>query len=396
MRQKRMPSIGWTTRSVGLALAGLAVLGVGLAVTFDRSGPEASPSPTAAAHPPAISARMVEDLLARTEGSGFIRPSGPWTLALPDDHGGHAQARAETWLVSAHLEDEDGRDAAVQFSLTRFGLVPEDAEGAGAGWALRALYRAHLAVLTRDGAQVHAEERFSRGAGAAGHDAQAGEVWLDDWTLSYGIGTGAQGLAFAARLGSVDIDLDMAPMKAPVQAAEGDAPFRGFAIPRLSVSGQIVTDGAVMPVSGTAWLDRAWGELPLPGGPLRYERLQAQLDDGTDLSLVRTGRRDGRGPVTVDGVAIDGEGEATVFSEGTLSMVPRGAAAEGDRQEGGAPVAWRISGPELDLDVAALGADRAPAFALGGWTGLVRIEGRRSGRPVTGLGTLQMTGNEAP
>ena len=69
---------------------------------------------------------------------------------------------------------------------------------------------------------------------------------------------------------------------------------------------------------------------------------------------------------------------------------------EGDAAGGspGYPLAWRITGDTVDLRLTALRPEGDHGFALGGWTGPVRAEGRFDGAAVTGLGTLQMTGYE--
>jgi len=184
------------------------------------------------------------------------------------------------------------------------------------------------------------------------------------------------------------------PAKAAVQAAGGDAPFRAFAVPRLAARGRLVTPDGTVPVAGTAWLDRAWGELPLPGGPLGYDRLQLQLDDGTDLAVVRTRRLDGRGPVTLEGMLVDPSGTVATVSDERYTLAPRGAPEGPDGA--GPPTAWQVSGPDLELRIEAIDTAPAPAFALGGRTGLVRAEGARAGRPIEGLGNLQTTDREAP
>ena len=379
------------------AVALLVAFALGAVLLRDRPAPGTAPGEPGGGPSAPVSDEMVQALLARTEDSGFARPSGPWEISLPRDHGGHPAARAETWMLAAQLEDAAGRPASVQFSLSRFGLVPETSAQTDESWALRALYRADLAVLQPGDTELRAGERFSRGAGAAGHDRQAGEVWLDDWTLSWETEPeAAPELALAARLGALRVDLSLVPEKAPVRAAGGDAPFRGFALSRLSVRGRILAEGEAVAVSGTAWLDRAWGELPLPGGPLGYDRLQLQLDDGTELSLVRTRRRDGRGPVTVDGFLVNASGGTVALSDGGLSMMPRDAGTAGAGDGPRYPVAWRLSGPDMDLDVAPLAGDGARAFAFGGRALPVRAEGRHAGRKVTGRGILQMTGYDAP
>ncbi|PWJ21398.1 lipocalin-like domain-containing protein [Jannaschia seohaensis] len=385
-----------STRTVGMAGLCLAVLGaLAVGVTRVIGGSEGASGGDAGLGSVALSVEAVEAFLAGTEESGFVRPSGTWQLALPEDHGGHSLSRAETWVLAAHLEDAEGQPASVQFALSRFGLAPETPDAAAVSWELRSLYHAAVAVWQGGGAEMHAEERFSRGAGAAGQDGEAGEVWLDDWTLSYATEEGARDLTFTARLDSVRVALELTMAKPPEQTADADQPFRGFVVPRLTVSGRIETEDGVTPVSGTAWLDRAWGELPLPGGPLGYDRLQVQLDDGSDLSLVRTRRRDGRGVVTVDGLLFDPAGEAETLSEDVLSMAQHNADATRPALVG-FPRVWRVSGPELDLQVEALGPDREVSFVVGGWTVPVRVEGERAGVPVTGLGTLQMTGYETP
>ncbi|MEL6773981.1 MAG: lipocalin family protein, partial [Pseudomonadota bacterium] len=60
------------------------------------------------------------------------------------------------------------------------------------------------------------------------------------------------------------------------------------------------------------------------------------------------------------------------------------------------PTAWRIEGPTLDLRLTPVIENQRPAFAVPLWSGMVRVDGRRDGAPVTGTGTLQLTGYEAP
>ncbi len=341
-----------------------------------------------------ISRALLQEIVDASAEDAFATPSGPWRVALPSDYGAHPEARGETWTIAAHLSDEAGEVLGVHVSLTRFGLRAPAAEDVPGTWQIGALYRGHVAVIPGSGARVRAAERFSRGAVAAGHDAEAREVWLDDWTLSYGHGPDGRAARVTAAFGDVRLRLELEPAKTPVRIGGQDAaPLRGFALPRLDVSGEVASDGATRRVSGTAWMDRAWGELPPPGGPLAYDRLVLQLDDGTDLSLLRTRRRDGRGPTNVDGALIPPSGQVEPLSDGAATMRP----ADAQDAPGGSapyPLTWRVAGDDLDLRVSALRPEGGAGFALGGWTGPVRAEGRIGDAEVTGLGTLQMTGYE--
>jgi predicted secreted hydrolase len=342
----------------------------------------------------ALSEAVIEKIAALSEEDAFERPSGPWELALPADHGGHPNARAETWILAAHLEDESGRTIGVNYSLARFGLQSDAPDVEASPWDLRALYRAHV-TLTREGEAI-GEERFSRGGGVAGHDPDAREVWLDHWLMTYGEGADQTEFTLTASVRDVPIRLTLSPVKAPVQAnQDGAAPVRGFSMTRLRVDGEIGHGEATSRVSGHAWLDRFWGELPLPGGPLAYDRLVIQVDDGTDLSLVRSRRRDGQGAAKVEGMLIHPIGTVEPLSDDVIEMAPTEywSPHTGDARY---PIEWRVTGRGIDLRITPLVEDQTFRFALPAWNGLVRVEGRNGAMRVQGQGTLQLTGYEEP
>jgi predicted secreted hydrolase len=240
-----------------------------------------------------------------------------------------------------------------------------------------------------DGAAASAEERFSRGAlGAAGHDAEAGEIRLDHWRLGLPRGAEDRAMTLEATVGAAALWLRLTPAKAALLPEGGGGPFRGYAMTRLDATGRLERDGETRAVSGVAWLDHAWGDLPPPGGPIAYDRLQLHLADGTDLSLVRTRRRDGGGTPSVDGFAVGPEGE--VRDLGGASMT----AEDGDR--GGWPLRWRVEAGALSLSVSPVVAGQRRDFVEPVWSGLVRAEGRGPEGPVAGVGTLNLTGYETP
>lgn len=349
-------------------------------------------SPRAAAPAPDIDPFAEIAALSRPEE--FERPEGPWRLSLPRDMGGHGDARAETWAIAAQLRGEDGAPVGLQVSLTRFGLRAPPAARLAGDWELRALHRGHVAVTGAGADGRLGEERFSRGGGVAGHDAEARSVWLDQWRIDYGEGPQEDRIAVNASAEGVPVRLELTPLKPALAANEGGAgPLRGFAMTRMRAEGEIGAGAAAMRVSGLAWLDRAWGELPLPGGPLARDRLQLQMGDGSELSLVRSRRRDGRGAASVDGFVVDGAGAARALEEGAVEMEPVDHWSP-PGSESAYPVGWRVSGAGFDLKVAPLAEDQRRDFALPGWSGAVRAEGTRDGADVTGRGMLDLTGYE--
>ena len=314
-------------------------------------------------------------------------PSGPFVLALPADHGAHPAARAESWVVSAHLRDAAGATVAAQAALTRLGVIAPDAPEAASPWALRDLWRGHVALsLSGDGAdRAEAVERIARAAaGVAGHDAAAGEVRLDDWTLRHEP-DGALTLTVSA--GGVDLAVRLTPEK-PALAVGGEGPLRGYAAPRWRATG--VAAGRAL--EGLAWVEHFWGELPLPGGPVAWDRMTLHLDDGRDLSLTRTRRRDGLGAPSVDAALIGPEGRATPLEDATVDVARTWRGPEGAAW----PVAWRIRAAGLELTAAPVADARLRAFAEPLWIGPVTAEGRIDGRAAAGTGMMTLTGYDAP
>lgn len=329
--------------------------------------------------------------IATMEVEGFARPLGDWTLRLPQDHAAHPEAASELWHLAVHLHDDADRPVGVQLSLFRLALVGPDAPASGAGWGARELHRGHAAIADGATGRAVGEERFGRGmAGLAGFDAETGALRLDDWSL--GFGDGAEGWRLEARAGDRAVSLLLTPEAGPLTTEGAAAPFRGYALPWLRAEGQLLSPEGPRDVSGVAWYEHLWGELPLPvGGPVATDRLLLQLDDGTALSLTRARRVDGRGTATVEALVIAPDGTAQALDEARMEPTRIWRAADGTDW----PLGWSLELGALRLEVAPVFDDQLQGqeqgFAATLWSGLVRAEGRNGDRPVAGLGTLQLT-----
>ena len=330
--------------------------------------------------------------IAGGSAEGFVRPSGPWELSLPAAHATHPDSRMELWQLTTQFNDGRSLPLGFQLSLLRIGLVPPGpAKASTTAWDAHDLYRGHVIFLRPGGEGASfAEERFGRGmARLAGYDEQLRELRLDNWSLDFDAGTDPVRWRLSAAAGKFAIDLQLTPVKPAVRPADQDAPFRGYALSRLAITGSISTPEGPSPLAGTGWFEHVWGELPVPGqGPVASDRLQLQLDDGSDIAIIRTRRIDGGGSPGISVTAIDGAGRAIALDAAAADAI----AAGWPGNTATFPADWKIRAGDLDLALAPAVPPQRQSFVTPLWSGLVTVHGSRGGRPVTGTGTLQMTG----
>ncbi|MES0827645.1 lipocalin family protein [Ruegeria sp. SCP11] len=333
-----------------------------------------------------------------SDDEGFEQPSSDWKLELPEDHGAHVNSRTETWQLLTHLSDEDGNELGFQFLFLRIGIAPPTAPPQDSIWDVRQLERVHVALLGANSAKVAHEERFGRGIPRlSGFDWDAAELRMDNWFLSFGDdGTQATLKLYVTINDNAVVELEMRPVKQAValEPDGADAPFVGYSMTRLTVDGGVDQGQGKKRVTGTAWYDHLWGELPVPGaGPVAWDRLQLQLEDGAEISAVRSRRIDGRGATTVNGAIFEPNGEIISLDEETIKMTASRtwlSTSTGVEY----PIEWQLKGPDLDITIEPLFDGQVLDFSVPLWSGIVRVNGRRAEAPVSGLGTLQLTGYE--
>ncbi len=336
--------------------------------------------------------------IAKISDENFERPSSAWKLKLPEDHGAHDNSRTETWQLLTHLSDDDGNELGFQFLFLRIGIAPPTAPPKESIWDVRQIERVHVALLDANSAKVTHEERFGRGIPRlSGFDLDAAELRMDNWFLSFGDdGTRATLKLYATISDKAVVELDMRPVKQAValEPDGADAPFVGYSMTRLIVDGSVDLGQGKKRFTGTAWYDHLWGELPVPGaGPVAWDRLQLQLDDGAEISAVRSRRIDGKGVATVNGATFEPNGEVISLDEDTINMI---ASRTWKSPSTGIeyPIEWQLKGPDLDITVEPLFDAQFLDFSVPLWSGVVRVNGRRAEAPVSGFGTLQLTGYE--
>jgi len=332
-----------------------------------------------------------------------------YPFEFPRDHFGHPEFESEWWYYTGNLFTASGRHFGFELTFFRRARsVSVDAEPRSA-WDLDQVYLAHFAVTDTDGERFVVGERLNRaGPGIAGAEAAARRVWNGNWSVEWRFEDEAHPVqVLTAMHRDAALRLVLEPRKPVVihgrdgvsRKVAGDprAVSHYLSFTRMAASGAVAVAGEEFVVEGQAWMDHEFFSDYLTEGKVGWDWMSVQLDDGSDLMLF--GIRDGQGGYGPDrfGTRMDAAGRAHPIDPGGVSFRP-GRRWRSEATGAEYPVEWQVEVPELGLrlDVRPR-LDAQEVFSGDGilppyWEGAVRYAGERRGRPVTGIGYLEMTG----
>jgi predicted secreted hydrolase len=325
------------------------------------------------------------------ENDAFAEVVPGVALSFPEDHGPHRAFRTEWWYVTANLEGPDGARYGAQWTLFRRGIEPDAPDK---GWDTGEIWMAHAAITTKD--DHRAAETFARGGiGQAGVTLDPFEAWIDAWELRSTAGAGADPyaemrLSAAAEGFAYDLALSAdGPLVRHGEAGYSRKSERGqasyyYSQPFFRAEGVLTIDGAPVPVTGRAWLDREWSTRPMDPDQTGWDWFALHLGTGEKAMLYRFRQREGGDAFA--GTWITAEGAAEPLDPDGVSMEPTRWATIAGRET---PVRWRIEVPArgLAIDAAPLNPQSWNALTVAYWEGPIRVEGSHEG-----VGYLEMTG----
>lgn len=378
-----------TARKIVLVALGIVVL----AAVFAAGAFTLARRP--ASSPPAIP--VTRALGGPTEG--FERAIAPRPLVFPADHGPHPEFRTEWWYYTGNLETSAGRHFGFQLTFFRIASAPAMVARASA-WASRDTYMAHFAVTDTAGRRFHAAGRLSRAAlGLAGAQAEPFKVWLEDWSAD---GVAGDAVRLRAAQDDAAIDLTLTSAKPVVLQGQRGLDRKGaepgnasyyYSLTRMPATGRVTVGGIAHEVTGLGWMDREWSTSSLGAGLVGWDWTALQLDDGRELMLYHLRRADGTADSFSGGSLVSADGTSRRLSLADFRIhvsetwtSPR----DGTRY----PSRWRVTVPAeaLELDVVPRLPDQELALTVRYWEGAVRAEGRASGRPIAGMGYVELVG----
>jgi len=344
------------------------------------------------------------ELTAATEFRTAL-PGYPYRF--PFDHGSHDDFQTEWWYYTGHLRAADGRTFGYQLTFFRRAIAHEAASKNPSRWALRHVYFAHFAVTDEAGRRFQFMEKISRaGIHKAGAATGRLAVWIDDWRAE----ADGDSQVLHAQGEGISIHLRLTPEKPPVIHGTAGVSRKGegsgesshyYSLTRLRTEGTLTYEGKSRAVSGLSWMDHEFGSNQLGASQIGWDWFSLQLTDATELMVYRIRRSDG----TIEPAS----GGTWIRPDGSAVPLPRDAITveeldhwQSPQSRGRYPARWRLTVPSARLSVELvptvpqqeLLTRRSTQVTY--WEGSVTVTGERAGRPVTGLGYVELTGYAAP
>ena len=337
--------------------------------------------------------------------AGRVLPG--YAFEFPRDHFAHPAFDSEWWYYTGNLFTAGGRHFGFELTFFRRARAVEIREPSA--WDLDQIWLAHFTITDTREERFVVDERINRsGPGIAGADASKRRIWNGNWSLEWRPGdAGRPTQVLTAMNREASLRLTLTPAK-PVVIHGADGVSRKVAsdpravshylsFTRLAATGTIIVEDEAFAVSGTAWMDHEFfSDYPLED-KVGWDWMSIQLDDGADLMLF--GLRDAEGDHGPDttGTLVKADGGTRPLEWGGVHLRPERRWTSGAT---GAeyPVEWEVAIPALDLrlDVRPR-VDAQEVYTEDGllpvyWEGAVLVSGERRGRPVAGVGYLEMTG----
>lgn len=320
-----------------------------------------------------------------TTAEGFAIPQRSHEFRFPRDHGPHPDYRIEWWYVTANLQDADGTQYGIQWTLFRSALQPHETSG----WQSPQLWMGHAALTT---AQAHyVDERMARGGiGQAGVTAAPFKAWIDDWQMR---GDDLSKVSLTANGRDFGYDLQL-EARGPlvfhgdngysVKSRDGQA-SQYYSQPNYILSGQIEFADRQVAVTGTAWLDREWSSQPLSEDQSGWDWFSLGFADGNRVMAFRL--RGGSGDF-MSGTWIAPDGQTSALPAHGIITTPQATSAVAGRD---IPTRWRLEIPDrqVDVEIRALNDKAWMDTSFPYWEGPVLVTGSHEGK-----GYLEMTGYE--
>lgn len=322
----------------------------------------------------------------------FAQAKPGYSFSFPADHGAHPHFRLEWWYLTANLQDQQGRQYGVQWTLFRQAFAPEQQSG----WQDPQWFMAHVAISSTT--QHAFAERYSRGGiGTAGVHAQPFIAWLDNWELKSIDPHHWLPLQVTSQFNQHGFSLRLTA-HAPL-VLQGDHGFSQktahqqqgsyyYSQPFLTAQGTLTLNGKQLKVSGPAWLDREWSSSFLQQRQTGWDWLALHLSSGRKLMTYRLRNNDGSSWLSGSLTSANGQQVTPLTQQDIELSVLTTRTIKGRRL----PMRWQITlpGESLSLTTRPINEQQWMNTDFAYWEGAINVSGSESG-----VGYMELTGYPA-
>ena len=331
------------------------------------------------------------------DNKGWALAVPGYAFSFPRDYGPHNNFRTEWWYFTGNLKSKEGREFGYEVAFFRYGYSLPD-KRAQSRFVMNDLKFAHFALTDLGTGRFRFDSRTSRGAyGEAGFGQKERLAWINSWEVSFD-----GSFRLKASTQDYQVDLVLAPEKPPVLQGKnglsqksdgiGHASYY-YSITRLATSGVIRIGDQSYQVSGLSWFDREWATNQLGPNQVGWNWFAIQLSDGSDLMLYQMRLNDGEIDPNSSGTWISLGGVYEPLLRDDFQLQPE-AFWESPASKGKYPIAWHLKIPKLNLDlhVTTPAKDQELRVGVTYWEGCIRLGGELAGKPVNGVGYMELTG----
>jgi predicted secreted hydrolase len=330
---------------------------------------------------------------------GFEDAKAPWVWRFPQDDGAHPAFNRESWVYSAFVATEEGAAYHIRMEVRRLGLKRAKETAS----AFEPMDLSVVACVVTDLTAKKSWQAWRRnrtGPSLALFREGVLKVRNEDASLSYS----PPGHRWVGVCGPYRFDLGISSGVPPVfHGDQGLVSFgsglflRIYSRTRMWAGGVLTVDGKPLTVTGSAWMDHAFGSEGEGRSVPSSDRLEVVFSDGSQLMIHRLRTDEGKESALAYGTWVDPLGRANPLRAGDFIWEPLGGWKS---PESGAsyPLRWRVqvlgAGLEFETEAPVEEVEHFSGFPgdAPSWDGPVEVKGARKGRPVTGKGTLSLTG----
>jgi len=339
----------------------------------------------------------------------YLSVAGPCGLTFPRDHGAHPGYRIEWWYYTGNLQGRSTERLGFQLTFFRTQISPADAKGDWpehpSSWRTRSIFWAHAALSDLKGGRFYHTDRVARGAaGLAGAEQKedAIRVFVANWSALLG----PQLHNLKASTDHFTLDLSLEPLKPPVAHGVNGYSLKGkhpesatcyYSFTRLDASGTIGFKDKSVPVTGTTWMDHEYGSAPLENDLTGWDWFSIQLKDRSELMIYLLRQAQGGYSPASSGTFVHASGKTLHLSQRDfkVDILDRWTSPH---TRAVYPSRWQVEvfPLELTLRITPNLSDQELTTQVAYWEGSVSAIGKISGKPVDGVGYVELTGYAKP